>query len=151
MSGARGVFIEQEVDKYTIYRIKGFYNSLFDNEFEVDYLIEGIQKEKEKEKRKEKEKEKEEKKKLEVKKSSNSSCFVVTATMGDTNHPIVQDFRDFRDEHLLTNFFGQQFVNFYYKIGPYFASLIRKNENLRNIVFDKFINPIHKKIKNVDK
>ena len=156
MSGSRGVFIEQEVDEYTMYGIKGFYNSLFDNEFEVDYLIEGIKKEKEKEKREsEKRKEKERKEKIskrikENTKSSDSSCFVVTATMGDVNHPIVNDYRTFRDEHLLTNYFGKHFVNLYYKIGPYFAILIEKNTWLKKMTFEKLIKPIHKRIKNVD-
>ena len=159
MSGSRGVFIEQEVDKFTMYSIKGFYNALFDNEFEVDYLIEGIKEEKEKEKEKEKErkrKAKEERKKEinkrieEKSKPSNSNCFVVTATMGDINHPIVNDYRTFRDEHLLTNYFGKLFVNLYYKIGPYFAILIEKNTWLKKMTFEKFINPIHKRIKNVD-
>ena len=113
MSGSRGVFLEKIVDKSTSYRIKGFYNALFDNEFEVDYLIEGIKFEKEKEKKRDEKlnKEIEERnKKEQIKDStSNSSCFVVTATMGDTNHPIVNDFRNFRDEQLLTNFFGKQF------------------------------------------
>lgn len=155
MSGSRGVFIEQEVDEYTMYSIKGFYNALFDQDFEVDYLIEGIKKQKEKDKkeekeRKKKEKEREEKKQEKKPAKSSSSCFVVTATMGDTNHPIVNDFRNFRDEYLLTNYFGKLLVYFYYIIGPYFASLIEKKKWLKNLTYKKFIKPIHKIIKDVD-
>lgn len=156
MSGSRGVFIEQKVDESTMFSIKGFYNALFDQDYEVEYLIEGIKKEKAKEKEKEEErkkKEEEERKKSKENSPSNSSsnCFVVTATMGDENHPIVNDFRTFRDEHLLTNYFGKHFVSLYYKIGPYFAFLIDKNTWLKKMTFEKFIKPIHKRIKDVDK
>lgn len=155
MSGSRGVFIEQEVDESTMFRIKGFYNALFDQDYEVEYLIEGIKKEKAKAKKAEEERKKEEEERKKKKESSpsNSSgnCFVVTATMGDVNHPIVNDFRTFRDEHLLTNYFGKYFVSLYYKIGPYFASLIDKNTWLKKMTFEKFIKPIHKRIKDVDK
>ena len=168
MSGSRGVFIEQKVDEITLFSIKGFYNALFDHDFEVEYLIEGMNKQKEEEKKREEEKKENSKlideileeskkkseyraKKKELKKSSNSSCFVVTATMGDENHPIVNDFRNYRDEQLLTNFLGKQFVNFYYQIGPYLAYVIKKNTRLRNIVFENFIKPIHNRITDVDK
>ncbi|MDA9267169.1 hypothetical protein N9P66_02245 [Salibacteraceae bacterium] len=164
MSGSRGVFIEQEVDEFTKLSIKGFYNALFDQDYEIEYLIEGIKKEKAKKKeeeRKEKAKKKEgERKEKEEERwlkqnesspsSSSSNCFVVTATMGDANHPIVSDFRTFRDEHLLTNYFGKHFVSLYYKIGPYFASLIDKNIWLKKMTFEKFIKPIHKRITDVD-
>ena len=161
MSGSRGVFIEQEVDEFTKLRIKGFYNALFDQDYEIEYLIEGIEKEKAKEKEEERRyndrvsKEKEEERKRNESSpssssSSSSNCFVVTATMGDANHPIVSDFRTFRDEHLLTNYFGKHFVSLYYKIGPYFASLIDKNIWLKKMTFEKFIKPIHKRITDVD-
>lgn len=149
MSGSKGVFLEKTVDQSTMYSIKGFYNALFDQDYEVEYLLEGIEKQNEEDRKKEEERKKkdEERKKKETKtNSSDSNCFVVTATMGDIHHPIVKDFRTFRDERLLTNFLGRQFVSFYYIIGPFFASIIRKNENLRDIVFRKFIKPIHDKI-----
>lgn len=149
MSGSKGVFLEKTVDQSTMYSIKGFYNALFDQDYEVEYLLEGIEKQNEEDRKKEAERKKKdaERKKKEIKtNSSNSNCFVVTATMGDIHHPIVTDFRTFRDERLLTNFLGRQFVSFYYIIGPFFASVIRKNENLRDIVFRKFIRPLHDRI-----
>jgi hypothetical protein len=154
ISGSRGVFVEKEADETMMLRIKGFYNALFDPDHDVEYLIEGIKKEKELEKELERELEEERKKKKESSPSSSSSsssnCFVITATMGDVNHPIVNDFRTFRDEHLLTNYFGRHFVKLYYKIGPYFASQIEKNRWLKKMTFEKFIKPIHKRIKDVD-
>lgn len=153
MSGSRGAFIEQEVDESTMYNIKGFYNALFDQDYEVEYLIEGIKKQKAEAKKEEEERKKKKENSPSTPSNSNSSsnCFVVTATMGDVNHPIVNDFRTFRDEHLLTNYLGKHFVSLYYKIGPYFASLIDKNTWLKKMTLEKFIKPIHKRIKDVDK
>jgi hypothetical protein len=50
-----------------------------------------------------------------MQKKSNSNCFVITATMGNPYHPIVDEFRAYRDSKLLTNFMGKVFVRFYYK------------------------------------
>ena len=79
---------------------------------------------------------------------SSSSCFVITATMGDPYHPIVDEFRTYRDKKLLTNELGKLFVNFYYKVGPYAASIISKSEILRKLTFSFFVNPIYKRLKN---
>jgi hypothetical protein len=76
----------------------------------------------------------------------NSNCFIVTATMGDVNHPVVNDFRMFRDNVLLETFLGRLFISIYYKIGPYLANLIKSNHFLlntsRNLVLF-----LHRKIK----
>jgi tetratricopeptide (TPR) repeat protein len=79
---------------------------------------------------------------------SSKKCFVITATMGDPNHPIVEEFRKYRDAHLLTNKPGQILVRFYYKTGPYLALLISKNSLLRKLSFSFFVNPMYKKIRN---
>lgn len=85
------------------------------------------------------------------KQNSSSNCFVVTATMGDINHQVVQDFRFYRDNTLLKTHFGKVVINFYYKVGPYMAKLIENNENLKHITFKYLISPIHKKLKKQDK
>lgn len=148
MSGSRGVFIEQKLDFLQFAKIKGFYNALFDSTFEVDQLLKAIKDQEEKDKQEEaRRKEKEEKKtQVKAKQESSSSCFVVTATMGDINHPVVTNFRRYRDEHLLTNFWGSVFVRIYYVIGPFFAMIIRKNERLRNALYTYFISPINERI-----
>lgn len=74
-------------------------------------------------------------------------CFVVTATTGSSDNRIVNDFRNFRDEELINYFFGRVFISVYYKVGPYLAKLIHKNENFRKLILEYFINPIHNKIK----
>lgn len=64
-----------------------------------------------------------------------SSCFVVTATMGDENHPHVVTMRNFRDEYLLKRGWGITFVKAYYLHGPKVAHLISKNIVLRYLSY----------------
>lgn len=53
------------------------------------------------------------------------ACFVVTATMGDENHPTVILLRQFRAEVLAGNAIGEAFIRWYYRHGPKFARVIR--------------------------
>lgn len=78
---------------------------------------------------------------------SNSSCYVVTATYNDINHPVVSDFRDFRDNYLNKSVLGRLFINFYYHMGPFLAKMIRSSSFLRLITFYIILKPIHKLIK----
>ena len=144
MSGSKGKFIEEKVDDLQLARIKGFYNALFDENFEVDFLIQAIKDQETKDKNDEAEREA---KKAQKQKETSSNCFIVTATMGDISHPVVNDFRTFRDNKLLTTLIGTYFVKFYYIIGPFFAKIIKHNSKIRSLVFNYFILPIHKKIK----
>lgn len=79
-----------------------------------------------------------------IKEENSSSCFVVTATMGDDQHPVVNDFRFFRDNSLSNNLFGITFIKIYYLIGPFLADIIRKDYKLRKFSFRYLIYPIHK-------
>jgi hypothetical protein len=156
--GKRGKISEGEFSKSDVFRIKGFYNGLFDPEFMKAELLEQIeidevekQRKEEERKIKEEERKKKEAETQKVKSASSkssSSCFVITATMGDPYHPIVDEFRAYRDRKLLTNEFGKAFVSFYYKVGPYAASIISKSEILRKLSFSFFVNPIYKRLKN---
>jgi hypothetical protein len=151
--GKRGKISEGEFSKSDVFRIKGFYNGLFDPEFMKAELLEQIEldeaeKQRKEEERKRKEEEAEIKKVNPASSKSSSSCFVITATMGDPYHPIVDEFRAYRDRKLLTNEFGKAFVSFYYKVGPYAASIICKSEILRKLSFSFFVNPIYKRLKN---
>ncbi len=76
---------------------------------------------------------------------SNSNCFVVTTTMGDSNHPVVVDFRKYRDEVLLENNLGRLFIKLYYKIGPSLSEIIKNNKTLFQIS-RSFILKLHKRI-----
>jgi hypothetical protein len=77
----------------------------------------------------------------------SASCFVVTAVYGDINHPVVQDFRFFRDNTLVSYSLGKLFIKIYYKLGPYLANFISKHKSLIKITQLIFIKPIHLLIK----
>ncbi len=80
------------------------------------------------------------------KSNSNSNCFVVTATMGDINHPVVTDFRNYRDKVLLNTIFGRLFIKVYYQIGPTLSEIIKKNKVLFKIS-RAIILMLHRKLK----
>lgn len=135
----------------------GFYNGIFDPDFKKDELLKSkteILSENEKLRKKLKSQistalpKKVVSKKQENTTSYNPNCFIITATMNDSNHPIVDEFRAYRDRKLLTNLIGRVFVSFYYKIGPLAAFVISKSTILRKLSFRLFVNPVYKRIKN---
>lgn len=69
------------------------------------------------------------------------TCFVVTATMGNPQHPLVVLMRDFRDTQLVKTKGGQKFIVWYYKHGPKFANIISKNSVLRFLSFTFIVVP----------
>ena len=73
--------------------------------------------------------------------STDTKCFVATATMGDANHPIVILLREFRDSWLLERKYGRIFIKFYYKIGPCLAMIINKYPRLKRISSQVIIRP----------
>jgi hypothetical protein len=58
-------------------------------------------------------------------------CFIATAAFGSHLDPHVQTLRNFRDDHLLTNGPGRQFVQIYYHYSPPLADFIKDREILR--------------------
>jgi hypothetical protein len=63
----------------------------------------------------------------------NSNCFIATAAYGSYWEPHVRTLRQFRDSYLLTNKFGAQFVEAYYKYSPPMANYIAEHDNLRSV------------------
>lgn len=78
---------------------------------------------------------------------SSPNCFVITATMGDADHPVVQTFREYRDRELLTTHLGTFFVLFYYRVGPLVAKIISQSNFLKRLSFKLIVNPIYHKIR----
>ncbi len=60
-------------------------------------------------------------------------CFIATAAYGSYLAPEVQILRNFRDEYLMTNALGREFVAFYYQKSPLLANYISKYEVLRTL------------------
>jgi hypothetical protein len=79
-------------------------------------------------------------------KSTNKNCFIVTTTMGDENHPVVIDFRKYRDEVLLNTYFGRELIRLYYTVGPLLSKVIKNNKFLF-LISKKMILKLHKLIK----
>ena len=65
---------------------------------------------------------------------SSGGCFIATAAYGSYLDPKVKILRDFRDQRLLTNSIGAEFVKFYYRHSPPIANYIREHEILRIII-----------------
>ena len=65
--------------------------------------------------------------------SGGNRCFIATAAFGSPMAPEVALLRAFRDSYLLTNIPGRIFVDFYYRVSPPIADLIRRDENLKQI------------------
>lgn len=76
---------------------------------------------------------------VEVKKPD--ACFVVTATMGDADHPTVKFMRLFRDEWIMKKSWGADFVDAYYKFGPVAARFIESRNWLRKVAFIIIVSP----------
>jgi hypothetical protein len=58
---------------------------------------------------------------------SSSVCFITTATFGDCNHPMVVEFRNFRDYTLINYNFGKSFIKWYEKNGPIAADFLERH------------------------
>lgn len=74
---------------------------------------------------------------------SSSSCFVVTATMGNEHNVFVADLRHFRDSLLLNYGSGRKLVTWYYKNGPSYADAIGQSRFLRLVAFGLLVLPAY--------
>lgn len=100
---------------------KQFYNNVFDQTKFVDALQTSV---------------------LPKDQKSSSGCFIATATMGNYNHPVVLELRQFRDNWLLKREWGINFTKWYYKEGPKAARIIEKSYLLRKVSFIFIIKPL---------
>jgi hypothetical protein len=75
-------------------------------------------------------------------KISDGGCFIATATMGDYDHPVVLELREFRDQYLLERNWGKKFTECYYKFGPYPAKVISQSNLLKKISYIFIVKPL---------
>ena len=71
-------------------------------------------------------------------------CFIATAAYGTDTAKEIDVLREFRDEVLLSNSLGAEFVSLYYKTSPPIADFISQNEALRTAVKVGFVDPLVK-------
>ena len=71
-------------------------------------------------------------------------CFIATAAYGTDTAKEIDILREFRDEVLLPNSLGAEFVSLYYKTSPPIANFISQHEVLRTVVRVGFVDPIVK-------
>jgi tetratricopeptide (TPR) repeat protein len=76
-----------------------------------------------------------------TKKARADACFVVTATMGDFNHPDVVYLRQFRDRWIAQRRGGDALIDAYYRVGPSLAALIERSERLRALSYRFIVQP----------
>lgn len=71
--------------------------------------------------------------KMHLESKSGATCFVATATYGDSEHPNVIFLREFRDTRLRDYEIGRRFIDFYWKIGPKLAVYVVRNRFYRYV------------------
>ena len=67
-------------------------------------------------------------------KAPKEGCFIATAAYGSYFEKHVKVLRDFRDEYLMTNELGREFVKFYYIHSPSIADNIAQNNIAKTVV-----------------
>ncbi len=71
-----------------------------------------------------------------------SGCFIATAAYGTDTAKEIQVLREFRDNILLHNSLGAEFVSLYYKYSPPIAGFISQHGILRTIVREGMVDPV---------
>jgi hypothetical protein len=81
-----------------------------------------------------------------VPKAADEKCFVTTAAYGNSQHPIVKEFRGLRDEILVNFRAGRAFIGWYNRNGPVAANLIARRPVLKRVTRG-LLTPIAKSIR----
>lgn len=76
-----------------------------------------------------------------IEKKEAEGCFVITATMGDADHPTVAIMRRFRDEWLVPKPWGRRFIEWYYRKGPAAAAFISRSPLRRQLSYAFIVRP----------
>jgi hypothetical protein len=84
----------------------------------------------------------EEESKLEEGEGEDEGCFIATAAYGTDTAQEIDILREFRDEVLLPNSLGAEFVSLYYTFSPPIAGFISEHDILRTVVREGFVDPV---------
>ncbi len=68
-----------------------------------------------------------------------SGCVMGSVTRNSPMNAYMNTLRDFRDNYLLTNKLGREFVDLYYEYSPYVSNIIAKHKVLKIVVRTKLI------------
>ncbi len=82
-------------------------------------------------------------------KIKSGSCYIATATYGDSNSAQVLTFYRFRDEILIQSTLGRNFIKFYYSTSPHLAKFVDKSlflKKLSRFVLDRIALLISQKL-----
>lgn len=80
-------------------------------------------------------------------KNKYSACYIATAVYGSYDAPQVMILRRFRDFYLQKRKWGREFVKLYYRLSPSFATMLKQNKGINNIVkclLDAFVSVLKK-------
>jgi hypothetical protein len=72
----------------------------------------------------------------------DEGCFIATAAYGTDTAREIDILREFRDEVLLPNGLGVEFVSLYYTFSPPIADFISEHDILRTVAREGFVDPI---------
>ncbi len=72
----------------------------------------------------------------------DEGCFIATAAYGTDTAQEIDILREFRDEILLPDSLGTEFVSLYYRTSPPIADFISQHDVLRTVVREGFVDPI---------
>lgn len=86
--------------------------------------------------------------KFAVDKDKSGGCFIATACYGSYDDSNVLILRDYRDNYLSKNYFGQLFIKIYYNVSPPIARVISKSERLRSMTRLYIVEPIVNFVRN---
>lgn len=79
--------------------------------------------------------------------NKKDGCFIATACYGNYDAPEVLILRQYRDQVLLKRTIGRVFIAAYYRVSPFFASIIAKSDRLKRIAIGFLIEPIVKRLR----
>jgi hypothetical protein len=95
--------------------LKGFYNATFDEDFEVETLINATNT-------------------IKPKTVSTGSCYIATMAYGNYDHPQVVVLRKFRDNYLACRKWGQNFISIYYNYSPWLVNRLKHKKRTNKII-----------------